>query len=151
MSRQLVGMPTISNVMQLLNAKTAAKFGTTSKSMGAESKRRMASPRAKKLKQAAMKARANARNLNIIFNRLTRVGIENQINIYKGHMKEYINLYNQLEHAMNITPKEKARILYKMRVFQKILVKEITDRLKARNTMYAQRSPSNHGNTPNHT
>ena len=148
MSRQLIRMPTISNVMQLLNAKTVAKFGTTSKSLRVESKHRMASPRAKKLKQAAMKARANARNLNIIFNRLTRVGLENQINIYKGHMKEYINLYNQLEHAMNITPEEKKRLLYKMRVFQKILFKEITDRLKARNT---QRSPSNHGNTPNFT
>jgi hypothetical protein len=144
-------MPTISNVMQLLNAKNAAKFGTTSKSMRDESKRRMASPRAKKLKQAAMKARANSRNLNIIFNRLTRVGLENQINIYEGHMKEYINLYNQLEPAMNITPKEKARLLYKMRVWQNKLFNEIIKRQRQRNTMYAQRSPSNHGNTPNFT
>jgi len=145
-------MPNISNVTHLLNAQTAAKLGTASKSMRAESKRRMASPRAKKLKQATMKARANARNLNIIFNRLTRVGIETNIRNFNGHMKEYINFYNRLEPAMTIKQeKEKARILHKMRSWQKILFKEITNRLEARNKMYAQRSPSNHGNTPNFT
>ena len=140
-------MPTVSNIIPLLNAKTAAKFGTTSKSLRVESKRRMASPKAKKLKQATMKTRANSRNLNIIFNRLTRVGLENQINLYKGHIKAYINLYKNLEHGMNLTPKEKARILYKMRVWKNILFNEITNRLKARNQMYARRSPSS---TPNY-
>ena len=163
MSRQLIRMPTISNVMQLLNAKTAAKFGTTSKSLKSLAHHRLAPIRARhnvssmkaaRLGRVRYKSNKMSQNLNKIYKSLKAVGMLNAVlnsDIYKN-LNNQIKTYGYLRNV-TITQKEQDRLIRKIIKMKAILVNKLKERHKQYKNLYNRSilSPSSHGSTPNFT
>jgi hypothetical protein len=147
-------MPRVSDILPLLNAKTAAKFGTVSKTLSKVSRHRLAnvksrktvtSHQAAKIGMARYKTTKKNQNLNKIYNSLNDVGILSQSNMFNRNVNGYIQLYGNLRNA-SITQKEQDRLKRKMIKLKSILLREI--RRRRENAFYRNLNNMSQGTTP---
>jgi hypothetical protein len=151
-------MPRVSDILPLLNARTAAKFGTVSKNVRNAARVRMTSPRAihkKAIHQSATIGRARyksskkSENLNKIYNSLNRVGMANRVRDY--NINKFINIYKE---SLNVylTGKEHERIIRKMKKWKTELANEIEKRNIQRHKLRMANlfNMSSQGSTPNY-
>lgn len=149
-------MPRVSDILQLLNAKTAAKFATTSKTLrkvarhrlsNVKSRKTVTSHQAAKLGRVRYKTTKKNQNLNKIYNSLNRVGMANRMREY--NVNKFINLY---ENALNVslTGKEHQRLINKMKKWKSELVNEIVKRNFERYQVRMNSIFGSQGSTPNY-
>jgi hypothetical protein len=121
-------MPKLDDVLAFLNPRTASMAATANKKTRSAAKVRMSSPTAKRTMKNALKAKAQSKNLNNVYNSLWRLG---EYSILNKNVNTIIGFYPYLRNN-SLTQKQQDRLLRIMKSRKANLRKELNERNKQR-------------------
>ena len=138
-------MPKLNNVLFLLDPKKASIAATANKKTRSAAKNRMSSPTAKRTMKNALKAKAQSKNLNNVFNSLLRLG---RYGIANRNANNIIGVYPYLRNN-SLSQKQQDRLLRIMKSRKANLRKELNKRNNQRMRIFEKNLLNTNSNQSN--